>query len=126
MSRIQGRGLEESGNGVNRRLPTNPCCAVFCVSVQGRKGNIAGCAAFLPIVASRGFRLDVPDVYIGRRALPAVKAPVCGEVSGRPFVKKKLGFDARSVHSRFTPAGFILMTDIVQLSFGGQRAPAGR
>ena len=94
--------------------------------MQGRKGNIARRTAFLPMVAARGFRLDVSDVYIGRRAPPAVKAPVCGEVPGRPFVKKKLGFDARSVHSRFTPLGFIIMKDVVQLSFGGQRAPAGR
>ncbi len=42
----------------------------------------------------------------------------------RNFMKKKLGCRACSVHGRFTPTGFILMTDFVQFSSGGKRAPA--
>jgi hypothetical protein len=40
--------------------------------------------------------------------------------------EEKVTLRGRSVHSPFTPAGLILMADIVQLTCGGQRAPARR
>src|ERR1035437_2724339 len=50
----------------------------------------------------------------------------CTSKAGKRGCEQKVTLRCVPVHSPFTPAGLILMADIVQLTFGGQLAPARR